>query len=238
MADPRPLAVVLTSGGLDSCVSAAIAAVDHDLAFLHVSYGQLTEAREMRSFIAIADHYQVQHRLVCDLSHMRQIGGTSLIAGEVDDSMSARAVASTVPPIPHDRPSLGGNVPDTYVPFRNANLLAVAVSWAETLGATTVFIGAHQADSPYPDCSAEFFAAFGEAVAAGTATNSRIEIRTPLLHLDKAAIVRRGAELDAPLHLTWSCYVSDDRACGQCLSCKLRRRGFATAGVVDRIRYA
>ena len=236
-----PAAVVLISGGLDSCVTAAIAAVNHRVAFLHLSYGQLTESREMRAFTAIADHFGVEERLVCQLPHLRQIGGSSLIAGVQDSASQGRA--STVPPSArvsaiNSSAEDGGNLPDTYVPFRNANLLAVAVAWAETLGATSVFIGAHQADSPYPDCSAEFFAAYGEAVATGTAANSNLSIRTPLLLLDKAAIVRRGVEVGAPLHLTWSCYTSSEAACGICHSCQLRRRGFADAGIPDPIPYS
>ena len=214
--DPRPgIAVVLLSGGLDSCVTAAMASLDHELALLHLDYGQLTAERELQAFTAIADHLGVEQRLVCQLPHLRQIGGSSLIGGQRKEELTH------------------ADLPDTYVPFRNANLLAVAVSWAETLRASSVFIGAHQADSPYPDCSEEFFTAFSDAVDQGTDPNAGIGIRTPLLHLDKAAIVRRGIELDAPLHLTWSCYTDSQKACGACRSCELRRRGFAAAGTAD-----
>ena len=199
------------SGGLDSCVSAAVAAEDHDLALLHISYGQLTEARELQAFTAIADHFAVERRLVCQLSHLRQIGGTSLIAtGSGHNDLGPTVPTSPLPDC--------GDLPDTYVPFRNANLLAVAVSWSETLGAAAVFVGAHQ--------------------AVGTGPNTDLRIRTPLLHLDKAAIVRLGTTLDAPLDMTWSCYRHTERACGNCHSCQLRRSGFADAGVPDLIPYA
>ena len=168
---------------------------------------------------------------MCQLSHLRQIGGTSLIAtGSGHNDLGPTVPTSPLPDC--------GDLPDTYVPFRNANLLAVAVSWSETLGAAAVFVGAHQAGSPYPDCSAEFFSAYGEAVAVGTGPNTDLRIRTPLLHLDKAAIVRLGTTLDAPLDMTWSCYRHTERACGDCHSCQLRRSGFADAGVPDLIPYA
>lgn len=215
---PRPLAIALVSGGLDSCVAAAVAAQDHELAFLHLNYRQRTERRELLAFHQIADHYQVEQRLVVDVSYMQQIGGTSLI----DQSL----------PVPEEAgPS--SQVPSTYVPFRNANLLGVAVAWAEVLGGREVFIGAHEQDSAYPDCRREFFAAYNRMVRAGTRPDSRIQVRTPLIDLDKAGIVRRGVELGAPVHLTWSCYQREDLACGRCHSCQLRRAGFALAGIRD-----
>jgi len=221
----KPIAVVLLSGGLDSCVCLAEAARDYEPAALHLNYGQRTEARELRAFTGICDHYGVARRLVADVSHLNQIGGTSLIdaAMEVETGL----------------PENGDAVPSTYVPFRNANILAVGVSWAEVLGARAVFLGAVEEDSSgYPDCSEKFIRAFAAAIDAGTKPETRIELRTPLIHLDKAAIVRRGTELDAPLHLTWSCYVNEDAACGECESCRLRLRGFEQAGVGDPIPYA
>ncbi|MFO7654446.1 MAG: 7-cyano-7-deazaguanine synthase QueC [Candidatus Krumholzibacteriia bacterium] len=220
----RPLAVVLASGGLDSCVCVAEAAVAHDLALLHVNYGQRTETRELQAFEAIAAHYAAPHRLVVDVGHLKAIGGSSLLD-------SAR-------PMEEGLPRSGAPVPSTYVPFRNAHLLCIAVSWAEVLGARAVYLGAVEEDgSGYPDCREEFFRAFAAAVDAGTRPDTRVTLATPLLRLDKAAIVRRGVELAAPLQLTWSCYRNERRACGRCESCRLRLRGFAGAGIADPISY-
>jgi 7-cyano-7-deazaguanine synthase len=139
-------------------------------------------------------------------------------------------------PIPTDAHDQG--VPNTYVPFRNANLLGIGVAWAETLHAEAVYIGAHQEESTYPDCRAEFVEAYNQMVEVGTRPENHIEIRAPLIALDKAAIVRRGLELKAPLQLTWSCYQSEEIACGRCSSCQLRQKGFALAGAPDPIPYA
>lgn len=223
----RPLAVVLASGGLDSCVCVAETAREHDLALLHVNYGQRTQARELRAFTDIADHYRVPaaRRLVTDLAHLAAIGGSSLLDPEA--------------PVEQGLPAAGEGIPSTYVPFRNAHLLCIAVSWAEVLGATAVVLGAVQEDSSgYPDCREEFIDAFQVAVDAGTRPQTRIVLRTPLIHLDKAAIVLLGMELGAPLHLTWSCYVASQAACGRCESCRLRRRGFERSGFCDPLPYA
>ena len=217
-----PTAVVLVSGGLDSCVAAAIAAGSHTMAFLHLNYGQRTERRELRSFSDLAEHYAVKHRLATDVSFMRQIGGSSL----VDRAME----------IPHD--STEEENPSTYVPFRNANILGIAVAWAETLDCREIFIGAHAAGSLYPDCRPEFFASFNDLIRTGTRPQTNIQVMTPLIALDKEAIVRRGIELGAPLHLTWSCYEREDLGCGRCHSCRLRRAGFERSGMADPVPYA
>ncbi len=225
MKETRPTAVVLLSGGLDSCVCLAEAAREHTPAVLHLNYGQRTERRELAAFTAIADHYGIppQHRLTVDVRYLEQIGGTSLIDRDL--------------PVETGLPE-AGRIPSTYVPFRNAHLLAIGVSWAEVLGATALFIGAVQEDSSgYPDCSEPFYRAYAAAVEAGTRPETHIRIVTPLLHLDKGAIVRRGLQLQAPLQLSWSCYVDEERACGECESCRLRLRGFAAAGAVDPIPY-
>lgn len=221
---PRSKAIVLVSGGLDSAVCLGEAAREHDLALLHVNYGQRTEDREQRAFDDLAAHYGVTEKLVVDITHLKQIGGSSL----VDES---RAVETGLP-------EPGAGIPSTYVPFRNAHILSVAVSWAEVNGATRIFIGAVEEDgSGYPDCRQEFYDRFTAAVQAGTRLGERLTIVTPLIHLDKAAIVRRGRELGVPLSLTWSCYTEQDVACGECESCRLRLRGFAQAGVTDPIPY-
>lgn len=217
-----PTAVILVSGGLDSCVAAAIAHRTHALAFLHLNYRQRTQARELKAFELLANHFGAAQRLVVDLSYMHQIGGSSLLDAHM--------------PVPTDGQERG--VPNTYVPFRNANLLGIGVAWAETIEAEAVYIGAHQEESSYPDCRAEFIAAYGQMVSLGTRPETHIEICAPLISLDKTAIVHRGLELKAPMHLTWSCYQSEDLACGQCSSCRLRLKGFAQAGAKDPIPYA
>ncbi len=219
-------AVVLLSGGLDSAVTAAIAlkeAGGEGCAFLHVNYGQRTEARELKAFNAIADFYGVKKRLIADISHLKEIGGSALTDESID-----------VPEADLSRKE----IPVTYVPFRNAHLLTIAVSWAEVIGASEVFIGAVEEDSSgYPDCREEFFRSFEKAIELGTKPGTRISIKTPLIHMRKSGIVKKGVELGAPLGLTWSCYKDSEEACGQCDSCLLRLRGFREAGVIDPIPY-
>ena len=221
---PKTLSVVLASGGMDSCVTTAIAHLDYRLAMLHVAYGQRTEKRELQAFHALADFYRAEHRLVCRLEHLRQIGGSSLT-----DARLAVERANL------DRKE----IPSSYVPFRNAHFLSIAVSWGEVLGARKIFIGAVAEDSSgYPDCRPEYYEAFNRVIAAGTKPGTQLEIVTPVIHLRKSEIVRRGVELGAPLELTWSCYQSEDVACGVCDSCALRLRAFEEAGVPDPIPYA
>jgi len=216
-------AVVLLSGGMDSCVCAALAARDYEPAAVHVSYGQRTEERERQSFLAICQRLKVHDRLMVRNEALRQIGGSAL----TDDSIG-------VP----EAESVGQSVPVTYVPFRNAHFLSVAVSWAEALGAEKVYIGAVEPDSSgYPDCRPAYYKAFNEVVKTGT-KDGRIEIVTPLIAMRKAEIVRLGLELGAPFDLTWSCYSREDQACGVCDSCALRLRAFKAAGVRDPIPYA
>lgn len=217
-------AIVLASGGMDSCVTAAIAEGENErLAMLHVSYGQRTERRERQAFTDIADHYDVTERLDVSVEYLAKIGGSSLT-----DKRMAVSEADLE----------SNNIPTSYVPFRNANMLSIATSWAEVLGAGAIYIGAVAEDSSgYPDCRPEFYEAFQRTIDAGTKPETRIKIRTPIIHLSKAEIVKKGFELNAPLHLTWSCYRSEDRACGTCDSCALRLRGFERAGVADPIRY-
>jgi 7-cyano-7-deazaguanine synthase len=216
--------VVLLSGGMDSCVTAAIANQTHRLALLHASYGQRTEERERRAFDQIADYFGVRERLVVRLDSLSQIGGSALT-----DSRIA---------VPENHSLPGAGVPITYVPFRNAHFLAAAVSWAEVIGAAAIFIGAVAEDSSgYPDCRPEYYRVFSELVRAGTRPETRIEIVTPVIGMKKSEIVRRGVELRAPLERTWSCYQSEDQACGACDSCRLRLKAFAEAGFPDPIAY-
>ena len=222
--DGPKLAICLVSGGMDSCVTAAIAHEENDeLAFLHVSYGQRTENREYQSFEALADHFDVELRLVISLEQLARIGGSSL----TDNSIPVTAADLSAP-----------GIPSSYVPFRNAHLLAAAVSWGEVIGATSIYIGAVAEDSSgYPDCRPEFYDAFQKVLDIGTKPETHITIETPVIGMRKSEIVQRGLELGAPLHLTWSCYRESERACGNCDSCALRLRAFREAGSVDPIPY-
>ena len=224
MGERDQIAVVLVSGGMDSLVTAAIAGAEcNELAFLHLSYGQRTEARERKAFNEIADFYKIKHRMDISLEYLSRIGGSSL----TDHSLPV-SVANLE----------SDEIPTSYVPFRNANMLSIAVSWAEVIGANAIYIGAVAEDSSgYPDCRPEFYAAFQKAVDIGTRPETRIEIRTPIIALSKAEIVKKGTEFGAPFQLTWSCYRNEELACGRCDSCALRLRGFRQAGITDPIEY-
>ena len=224
MSEAKPLGVVCVSGGMDSCVTAALAARTHRLAFLHANYGQRTEEKELASFRLLAAHFAAEHTLVVDFTALSAIGGSSL----TDRSIAVREAEPE-----------GGVVPTSYVPFRNAHLLSAATSWAEVLGASAIFVGAVWEDSSgYPDCRPEFYRAFGEAIRLGTRPETEIAIETPVIAMTKADIVRTGLTLAAPFEKTWSCYQASDAACGVCESCRLRLRGFAEAGVPDPTNYA
>jgi 7-cyano-7-deazaguanine synthase len=219
----RQLAVVLVSGGMDSAVAAAITAEKYTLAMMHVQYGQRTEERELRAFHAVADHFDAEQRLVVRMDHLGFIGGSSL----TDTRMA----------IPEADLHRQG-IPTSYVPFRNANLLSAAISWAEVLGASAVVMGAVEEDSSgYPDCRRSFFDAFAAAVREGTKPETSIALLTPVIGMSKADIVRQGLARDVPFQLTWSCYTGDDQACGKCDSCALRLRAFFQAGVEDPLPY-
>jgi 7-cyano-7-deazaguanine synthase len=221
--DNRELAVVLVSGGMDSCVTAAIAAQDYQLAFLHLNYGQKTEQRELKAFNAIAGHFQVNRKLIVDARFFNEIGGSSLTDASIAVSNADLD---------------NKDIPSSYVPFRNANILSIATSYAEVLGATKIFIGAVEEDSSgYPDCRKEFYQAFNKVIQEGTKPQTQISVETPLIHFKKNEIIQRGEELKAPLQLSWSCYQNEDIACGVCDSCALRLRGFELAGIKDPIAY-
>lgn len=217
-------AIILVSGGMDSCVTTAIAKNENSaLALLHISYGQRTEARERKAFNDIADFYEIENRLDISIEYLAKIGGSSLTDAQIE--VTEANLESK-------------EIPTSYVPFRNANMLAIATSWAEVLGANSIYIGAVAEDSSgYPDCRPEFYEAFEKTIEVGTKPNTNIKIKTPIIQFSKAEIVKKGLELNAPLHLSWSCYRSEDLACGTCDSCALRLRGFAQAGVKDPISY-
>lgn len=217
-------AVVLLSGGMDSAVTLALTRQQgYIVAALHLNYGQRTEERELRAFHDICDFYGINDRLVVDVGYLAAIGTSSLTdpAIEVESANLTRQ-----------------GIPTSYVPFRNGNILAIATSWAEAIGACAIAIGAVEADSSgYPDCRIEFFRAFEQAIALGTKPETHISILTPVIHLSKEEIVRVGVALNVPFHLTWSCYKRSDIACGECDSCALRLRGFQRAGISDPIPY-
>jgi 7-cyano-7-deazaguanine synthase len=219
----KEIAIVAVSGGMDSCVTAAIANEEFELAFAHINYGQRTENRELKSFHNIADYYNVNKRLIINFTHLSTIGGSSL----TDKNIEVTKADLT-----------NKEIPSSYVPFRNANILSACTSWAEVLNASRIFIGAVYEDSSgYPDCRPTFFSAFEKMVQEGTRPGTKIKIETPIINLSKAEIVKKGIGLNAPLELTWSCYQNEDEACGECDSCALRLRGFQEAGIEDPIPY-
>jgi len=219
----KKIAVVAVSGGLDSCVTAALANKEYDLALAHINYGQRTQERELKAFNDIADFYNAKERIIIDFNHLAKIGGSSL----TDKSMKI-----------NDADLESQEIPTSYVPFRNANILTACVSWAEVIGAEVVFIGAVFEDSSgYPDCRPDFFEAFNSVIDLGTKPDTKIRIETPIIHMSKYEIIQKGNELKAPLHLTWSCYQNEDKACGICDSCALRLRGFQKLGIEDPIPY-
>lgn len=218
-------AIVLISGGMDSLVSTAIAKRDgYDLAALHLNYGQRTERKELECFERITAHYDIKEKLVVDVTHLSRIGGSSLTDKTIEVSRANI----------HSK-----EIPTSYVPFRNANILSIAVSWAEVIGANRIFIGAVEEDSSgYPDCRKEFYAAFNQMIKLGTKPTSDIQVITPVIDMKKSAIVKLGLELNAPFELSWSCYQENEVACGVCDSCALRLRAFQEVGIEDPIPYA
>ncbi|MDX2129175.1 MAG: 7-cyano-7-deazaguanine synthase QueC [Chloroherpetonaceae bacterium] len=217
-------AVVLLSGGMDSLVSLAIA-LDQSLkvAALHLNYGQRTEHRELKAFDDICSYFTIHEKLVINATHLSQIGGSSLTDKKIEVSKADLTYTG---------------IPSSYVPFRNANILSMSVSWAEVIGAKKIFIGAVEEDSSgYPDCRKEFYQAFNAMIKTGTKPGTSIEIVTPVIEMKKWEIVEKGAQLEVPFELSWSCYQSEEEACGICDSCALRLRGFEQAGIRDPIPY-
>jgi 7-cyano-7-deazaguanine synthase len=217
-------AIVVLSGGMDSCVTLSIALKENiDVAVLHLNYGQRTEARELKAFNDIADFYGIKKRLVADITYLKEIGGSSL----TDESMDVEEgdVHKTY-------------IPNTYVPFRNTHIIAIAASWAEVLDFDRIYIGAVFEDgSGYPDTRPEYYEAYNQLIKTGT-REGKIRIHTPLIHMSKKEIVQKGMELGSPLKYSWSCYKAEEKSCGVCDSCLLRLRGFEEAGFTDPIPYA
>jgi len=220
----RPKAIVLISGGMDSLVTTAIASREYEVCGLHLNYRHRTEKRELKAFKDICRYYGIERTLVADISYLSRIGGSAL---------TDRAIK-----VPHAKPGPGKKIPATYVPFRNTHLIAIAVSWAEVVGAKAVFIGAVEEDSSgYPDCREIYYKAYNKLIKLGTRPETSIRIETPLIHLKKSGIVRKGISLKVPFELSWSCYSNNDAACGVCESCGLRLKGFRMAGALDPVKY-
>ncbi|HET6402127.1 MAG TPA: 7-cyano-7-deazaguanine synthase QueC [Candidatus Kapabacteria bacterium] len=217
-------AVVLLSGGMDSTLTAVIARNENiRIAALHLNYRHRTERQELRAFQEVCDSLEISERLVVDIEFLRTIGGSSLTDRSIDVTNANLAATE---------------IPSSYVPFRNGNFLAIAASWAEVISANAIYIGAVEEDSSgYPDCRRTFFDAFENAIALGTKPETSIRVVTPIIHLRKSEIVKESLRLGAPIERTWSCYQSEEVACGICDSCALRLRGFAEAGVEDPIPY-
>lgn len=218
-------AVILVSGGMDSAVCLGIAKVlgVKNINALHLNYGQRTESKELESFHKLIDYYEVSSKLVVDLGYFSRIGGSSLTDRNIEVEINQDSK---------------GNIPSSYVPFRNANILSIAVAWAETIMADSIFIGANELDSSgYPDCREDFYLAFQKVIELGTKPETNIKILTPLIKMTKKEIVLKGYELGVPFELTWSCYKNSDLACGVCDSCRLRLKGFSEANLKDPILY-
>ncbi|RLG13024.1 7-cyano-7-deazaguanine synthase QueC [Candidatus Pacearchaeota archaeon] len=217
----KEFAVILLSSGMDSAVCASIASKKYRLAFLHIQYGQKSQNKELERFKKLAEFYKPEKVLITEVPLLKQIGGSALTEKGRE--------------IPEEDEE---GIPSTYVPFRNAIFLSIATSWAEVIGARKVFIGVNEIDfAGYPDCREEFIKAFNKVIEVGTKPETKIEIETPLLKLSKKEIIKLGLELGTPFHLTWSCYRGEDKACGRCISCKLRLKAFKELGMEDPIEY-
>jgi len=224
MTDEQKRAVVLVSGGMDSATAAVEAQNQgYELYFLHTSYGQETESKELECATALAEYLDVANFLHIETSHLARIGASSL----TDDSIEIEEA---------DLDS--DEIPSSYVPFRNANLLSMAVSYAEANECDALFIGAHSEDySGYPDCRPEFFDAFQQVIDVGTKPETNIELIAPFVDWSKTEIAERGIELDVPYEITWSCYRDEAPACGTCDACAFRLKAFQELGDRDPIDY-
>ena len=215
-------AIIMLSGGMDSCVTTSIS-INHGYKpyLLHVNYGQRTQRRELKSFHDIANFYNIEEKLIVDITHLSKIGGSCLIDEKID-----------VPKANLENKE----VPISYVPFRNANILSIATSWAEIINASAIYVGAVEEDSSgYPDCRRSFFDAFESVINTGTKPDTNIKIITPLISLSKKEIINKGLLIGSPLEMTWSCYKNSEKPCNECDSCILREKGFKGAGHIDPI---
>ncbi len=217
-------AVCLLSGGMDSSTLACLAKHDgYDILALHFTYGQRTEKKERECAKRIARHLNALEFLDVDLAYLKAVGASSL----TDRAIQVKA---------HE--DAGEGIPDTYVPFRNANLLSVATSFAEARGADAIYIGVQASDySGYPDCRPEFINAFQKVITLGTRPDAGITLKTPFVSLNKAEILKIGMDLKVPYEDTWSCYTENEVACGICGSCHFRLEAFRQFGIPDPIPY-
>ncbi len=221
-------AIILLSGGLDSCVTLAIAKdIGYEVYPVHINYNHLTMRRELGAYNDICNFYDIKEdkRLVVDISYLSDIGGSALTDRNI--KLETNTIPQSI-----------DKVPSSYVPFRNANMIAIAVSYAEVIKASKIFIGAVDEDSSgYPDCRKIFFERFNSLLEIALGDNYQVEILTPIIDKNKSEIVKLGMELSAPINLTWSCYQEEEEACGVCESCFLRLQGFSKAGETDPIKY-
>jgi 7-cyano-7-deazaguanine synthase len=218
-------AVILVSGGMDSA-TAVYEAMDrgYEPLFLHTSYGQRTETKERECAEALADIADTPEFLHVETGHLAQIGASSLTDEEIEVEEADME---------------NEEIPTSYVPFRNANLLSMATSFAEAQAASAIFIGAHSEDfAGYPDCRPAFFEAFQQVIEVGTKPETDISLEAPFVEWSKTDIAERGLELGVPYEHTWSCYRAESPACGTCDSCAFRLQAFQNAGVEDPIEYA
>ncbi len=216
-------AVCIMSGGMDSTLSAYMMKNDgYEIIGVHFNYNQRTQTKELECFNNICDDLDVKEKYILDLDFFKQLGASALTDKNIE-----------VP--------IGGieeGVPITYVPFRNGIFLSMSAAIAEKEGAEVISIGVVEEDSSgYPDCKESYIKSMEESINLGTKDETNIEIKMPLVHLQKSQIVQKSLELNVPLQLTWSCYKSEDKACGVCDSCRLRLNGFKLANVIDFIEY-
>ena len=223
-ADEKPLAVVLVSGGMDSATALGISASEGNrIALIHFDYGQRNRIRERTAFDALAEHFKAERTLIVPMDFLKIIGGSAL----TDENI----------PVPKEMPAKG-EIPATYVPFRNGIMLAVAAAWAEVIGASKIFTGFVEEDSSgYPDCREIFVNAMEKAINLGRRPEGKVEIIAPLLHKTKAEIVSIGTKLKIPYELTWSCYLGGEYHCGKCPACRLRKKAFIEARIKDPTLY-
>lgn len=216
-------ALCIMSGGMDSTLVAYIMrSRGYEIIALHFNYGQRTVAKELEAYRAVCTDLEVSEKYEIDLDFFKTIGASALTDHSID--------------VPTGRVEAG--VPITYVPFRNGIFLSIATAIAEKEGCEVIAIGVVEEDSSgYPDCRDTFIRSFEHTANLGTKETTNIIIEMPLVHLQKSQIVQEALKLGAPLHLTWSCYQNENKACGVCDSCRLRLRGFERAGVNDPIEY-
>ena len=217
-------AVCVMSGGMDSTLAAYMMKKDgYEIIAVHFNYDQRTQAKELDCFYEICEDLKVEEKYVLDLDFFKQLGASALTDKNIE--------------VPTNGVEEG--VPVTYVPFRNGIFLSMAAAIAEKEGAEAIVIGVVEEDSSgYPDCRESYIQSMQESINLGTKDETKINIKMPLVHLQKSQIVQKSLDLEVPLHLTWSCYKNEDSACGVCDSCRLRLNGFEKAGVKDPITYA